>query len=248
MKTLFDPGQGESLEAFLTRMRPRLKQLLKNCRVPPEDAEDVLQDTFLALFRQWESIRHKESWLISTLRFKCAAYWKRVQDERLVAMDAQAVESFSQPRAPDQGREVPLWDFKTAVCRVGRKDKALLWLHFGMGLSLNEVAERLGYRPSGIRKLKLRAVARLEKKLSRWPQEPIRPNNHTDEAGGTKSPGRVPSGARQPPAQAHRRSLDERKAGPRACHQIGDGAPGDQSEGSRKTARLHSGKHRADAR
>ena len=53
MKPLFDPGQGESLEAFLTRMRPRLKQLLKNCRVPPEDAEDVLQDTFLALFRQW---------------------------------------------------------------------------------------------------------------------------------------------------------------------------------------------------
>lgn len=189
--------EGESLETFLERMRPRLKQLLANCRVPPVDAEDVLQDTFLTLLTKWESIRHKEAWLISTLRFRCAVYWKRVQEDPLVAMDPSVVETFSEPLAPDQDRDHLLRDFRTALRWVGKRDRALLWLHIGMGVPLVEVAERLGYRPSGIRKLKLRATARLEKALSRRSHEPTRRNDDSGEAGGRRSPRQVPSGARR---------------------------------------------------
>jgi hypothetical protein len=81
-------------------------------------------------------------------------------------MDPPAVESFSEPLAPVQGREHLQQDFRTALRWLGRRDRALLWLHIGMGVPLVEVAQRLGYCPAGIRKLKLRAKSRLEKALS----------------------------------------------------------------------------------
>jgi RNA polymerase sigma factor (sigma-70 family) len=163
---VYDPGSEETLEEFLERMRPRLKQLLRNCRVPPQDAEDVLQETFADAFGRWDTIRHKEAWLIGTLRYKCAVYWKKLQDDPLETMDTPLLEGLSQPRPPDQVREEVLCDLRNLTRGLGKKHQAVLWLRYGVGLSTEEVAERLGYCPSSIRKLSLRSLARLQKRAA----------------------------------------------------------------------------------
>jgi DNA-directed RNA polymerase specialized sigma24 family protein len=46
------------------------------------------------------------------------------------------------------------------------RHRAVLWLRFGLGLSTEEVAARLGYCPASIRKLTLRSLARLRLAVS----------------------------------------------------------------------------------
>jgi RNA polymerase sigma factor (sigma-70 family) len=162
-KPVWDPGSEETLEEFLRRMRPRLKQLLRNCRVPPQDAEDVLQETFADAFSRWDTIRHKEAWLIGTLRYKCYVYWKKQQDDLLEPVDPPVLEGLSPARPPDQRHEEVLCDLRSLTRGLGKKHRAVLWLRYGLGLTTDEVAERLGYCPSSIRKLALRSMARLQK-------------------------------------------------------------------------------------
>lgn len=160
---VYDPGSEETLEEFLERMRPRLKQLLRNCRVPLQDAEDVLQETLTDALGRWDEIRHKEAWLIGTLRYKCYVYWKRQQDDPLETVDTPVLEGLSPLLPPGQVREEALCDLRNLTRGLGKKHRAVLWLRYGLGLSTDEVAERLGYCPSSIRKLALRSMARLQK-------------------------------------------------------------------------------------
>ena len=154
----------ESFEDFLARVRPRVKRLLKSYHIPLQDAEDVLQEALLEAVRQWESIRNMEAWLLGTLRFKCATYWKRQRSERLQAMDPLALEELCEPHSPAQERAEVLLDLRRLTRGLGQRHRAVLWLRYGLGLTTSEVARRLGYCPASIRKLTCRARA----KLGRW--------------------------------------------------------------------------------
>lgn len=51
----------ESLLALVERCRTRMEGVLRNKGIPPEDAEDVLQETLLALHTtRWENVRAPE--------------------------------------------------------------------------------------------------------------------------------------------------------------------------------------------
>jgi RNA polymerase sigma factor (sigma-70 family) len=156
----------ESLIEILQRMRPRIKRLLKGYDIPYVDAEDLLQETILEALRKWDTIRHMEAWLLGTLRFKCSNYWKRQRNERVQAMDLDDLEDLSEPQPPAQEREEILIDLRHLARSLGKRHRAVLWLRFGLGLSTEEVAERLGYCPSSIRKLTGRSMARLQRWMS----------------------------------------------------------------------------------
>jgi RNA polymerase sigma factor (sigma-70 family) len=162
------PGtESEPMERFLERIRPRLQRILRNYDIPPEDAEDVLQEALLEALRKWETIQHLEAWLLGTLAFKCSHYWKRQRGDRVQAVDLPVLEELSPPQAPAQEREEVLLDLNSLMRGLGRKHRAALWLRYGLGMSTEEVARRLGYCPSSIRKLTNRSMARLH----RWANE-----------------------------------------------------------------------------
>ena len=54
MATLDHPELRESLNTLLKTSRPRLERVLRNFEIPPEDAEDILQDVFGILRRDLE--------------------------------------------------------------------------------------------------------------------------------------------------------------------------------------------------
>lgn len=161
------PGtERESLAAFLERVRPRIKRVLRSFGIPPEDAEDVLQEALLEAVRKWDTIQHLEAWLLGTLSFKCSKYWRHHRGDRVQAVDAPVLEELARPQAPAQEREEVIHDLRNLLRGLGKRHRTVLWLRFGLGLSTVEVAERLGYCPSSIRKLTTRSMARLHRQVS----------------------------------------------------------------------------------
>ena len=77
----------DTLEEHLERVRPQIKKLLRNYDIPLQDAEDVLQDALLVAISKWDTIRHKEAWILGAVRVKCSNYWKKIRNDRLLAVE-----------------------------------------------------------------------------------------------------------------------------------------------------------------
>jgi RNA polymerase sigma factor (sigma-70 family) len=159
-----DPGP--EIQELLERLRPRIKRLLCLYNIPRLDAEDLLQEALIAAFRKWDTIQHKDAWLLGTVRNRCMLYWKRRWRERSEGMDPEDLEAVSAPLPPPQEREEMLWDLEVIAETLGERHWAMLCLRYGLGLSIPEVARRLGYCPSSIRKLSCRVVNRLQRQMA----------------------------------------------------------------------------------
>ena len=159
----------ETLEEHLERVRPQIKRLLRSYDIPLQDAEDVLQDALLVAIQKWDTIRHKEAWILGAVRFRCSNYWKKLRNDRILAVEPLVLVELSPAQAPEQEqREVGL-DLNSLTRGVDKRHRAALWLRFGVGLDDVEVARRLGYNPSSIRKITSRSLARLQKQVGTPP-------------------------------------------------------------------------------
>ena len=153
----------QTLLELLEAIRPRLKRLLRSYDIPPEDAEDIVQEALLEALRKWGTIRQRDAWLLGTVRFKCSHYWKRKRTDRVEAFDLPELEELSSPQAPDQEQKEISMDLRSLTRGVDGRHRAALWLRFGVGLSVDEVARQLGYSAASIRKLTGRCLARLQR-------------------------------------------------------------------------------------
>lgn len=163
------------LEPLVDRLRPRLKRILRRYGIPPHDADDLLQEAFLAVLCKWPSIDNKEAWLIGTLRHRCARYWRERRSSLLEAVDSALLEALSEPQPAPQERAALVWDLDSLCETLSARHRAVLWLRFGLGLSTEEVAVRLGYCPASIRKLTMRSLARLRLAVAPPAQVPRQP-------------------------------------------------------------------------
>lgn len=160
------PPAPEDLSALVARIRLRLKAVLARYRIPPQDAEDVLQESFLVALAKWDSILCAESWLLGTLRLKCALYWKRRRTDRLQGMEAEALEELSAPQPPGQEQEERRLDLESLTCELDARHRAALWLRFGEGLRSGEVAAELGFSPTSIRKVTYRCLEKVQRRAA----------------------------------------------------------------------------------
>jgi RNA polymerase sigma factor (sigma-70 family) len=165
----FPPADDQTFSELLEAVRPRLKRLLRSYDIPPEDAEDIVQEALLDALRKWDSIRQKDAWLLGTVRFKCSNYWKRKRGDRVEACDFSMLEELSLPQAPDQEQTEIALDLRSLTRGVDGRHRAALWLRFGVGLSTDEVAQQLGYSSTSIRKLTGRCLARLQRWVAAEP-------------------------------------------------------------------------------
>jgi RNA polymerase sigma factor (sigma-70 family) len=155
----------ESFDDFLRRVEPRLKRLLSTYRIPTDDAEDVLQQTLLALLYQWERVRDPECWLLGSLRRNCLMYWRTHRRKIYSSVDTSLLEWLSEPVAPSQERTDLLSDLENLIGRLPSRCRSLLQLRFRLGYETPEIAERLGYRESSIGKITTRCLAALSREL-----------------------------------------------------------------------------------
>lgn len=165
MATLDRPEVREPLNQLLQRVRPALERVLRHYDIPPEDAEDILQDAHLTLLYKWEKIQSPEAWLIGTLRKKCIVYWRKRRSRICEAVDAAILDLVSKPQIPGQTKSDLTRDLQRVIVRLPQRCQSLLKLRYGLGYGPTEVALKMGYQPSSIRKITNRCLSALTREL-----------------------------------------------------------------------------------
>lgn len=157
---------GDGITETLVRVRPALERVLAGYDIPPEDAEDVLQDTYLTLLYKWEKVQCPEAWLIGTLRKKCIMYWRKRRKRFFDAMETGLLELLLEPERPLQENRDLCRDFERVLGRLPPRCQKLLRLRFVLGLGPSEVAAEMGYQASSIRKITSRCITALTRELA----------------------------------------------------------------------------------
>lgn len=154
-----------SVEDLLKSLRRRLERILFRYQIPPEDSEDVLQEAVLTLIYKRGKIRDPEAWLVATLRNRCLMYWRSKRSRLYDAVDASILELVAKPGGTPQERNEVQADLERAISELPDRCRSLLRLRYGLGYKPAEVAERMGYQASSIRKITTRCLAALTRQL-----------------------------------------------------------------------------------
>ncbi len=165
MSTLESPEPELTFDQFLQKVEHKLKRLLSTYHIPVDDAEDVLQQSLLALIYQWDRVRDPETWLLGTLKRHCLMYWRTSRRRIYLAVDSTLLELLSEPVAPVQERTDLLCDLETLLGKLPSRCRELLHLRFQLGYEPLEVARRLGYRASSMGKITNRCLAALTREV-----------------------------------------------------------------------------------
>jgi RNA polymerase sigma factor (sigma-70 family) len=162
-----DPTEEELFARAFERVRPRLQGLLKLYGVAPEDREDVLQEAILALWRKRVQIKDHEAWLLSALRMECLRYRRRAGRQVYSAIDEPALERLAGHDGFAETDPGLHQDLRRLIRRLPVRHQALIHLRYGLGLTPEETAGRLGYRVSSLKKTTTRCLRALRIQLGR---------------------------------------------------------------------------------
>ena len=162
---ILDRHQEQPIEEILQDLQPRIQHVFSKFRIPPRDAESVLQQTLLSYIYKRNHILDAERWLMGTLRSRCLLYWRDRRRRLYSSVDKALLESVAQTEDSPQERGDFLRDLNTTLAKIPKRYRSLLWLRYGKGSEPPEVARQLGYRASGIQKVTERCLAALTRSM-----------------------------------------------------------------------------------
>ncbi len=157
----------QAVEAFLEAIDPSLNRILARFQIPPEDAEDLVQQALLALVYQWDIIRDHEAWLVGTLKNRCLVYRRERRRRLYRAVDEVILECMADGTRPEQERVELARDLNDLLARLPHRTRQLLSLRYGHGYEPAELASLMGYSPASIAKLTQRSLAALSREMVR---------------------------------------------------------------------------------
>jgi RNA polymerase sigma-70 factor (ECF subfamily) len=170
-------GDDEAVAALVRRYQPRIYRFsMKMCR-RPEDAEDVLQDTLLAMARTVRDFRGASSvstWLYTIARSFCIKKRRRSKfaPPAEVSLDSDRTEAVAE--VPDKGltpdrlvesHEIQA-ELERAVASLPAPQREVLVLRDIEGLSAAEVAEITGLSVDAVKSRLHRARATVRERLA----------------------------------------------------------------------------------
>lgn len=174
-----------SSEAFfavlLEGTRSRLAALCASFRVAPQDFEDLVQESLLALWRKRREVENPEAWLIRALRLECLRYQRREIRRRKVAVDEVILELLADAGGLSEEALGLHQDLRTLISRLPARQRALIHLRFELGLTAEETARHLGYQPASLKKTTTRCLHALRSQLLR-PRAPLASRSRNQDA------------------------------------------------------------------
>ena len=140
----------DEFERLLAPNRAALERFVRY-RVPGRaDADDVIQETLIAAYRAFDSLRDPASfkpWLMSIARNKARDWFRNRARELALPLDALS------ERVLTDGRLGP--GYATAVSdtleRLGGRDQQILYLYYFRNLPQADIARRLGIPPGTVK-------------------------------------------------------------------------------------------------
>ncbi|MGD2115640.1 MAG: sigma-70 family RNA polymerase sigma factor [Acidobacteriota bacterium] len=157
---------GPTLDEFLDTVRPRLRGLLRGFGIPEQDADDLIQNTLLALVFRWDRIRNPDAWVVGAIKKNCLMYWRSRRRRLYDTVDGPVLEWLAGGERPSQERRDLRNDLGAMLHRLPRRYRTLLHLRYGLGYDSREVARRMGYRRSSIGKVTARSLAALGREMA----------------------------------------------------------------------------------
>ena len=151
----------DELPQLVDQLESEFARLFTYFRVPAQDAEDLLQDALVLYITKRSQILAPEAWLIGTLRYRCLLYWRKRRRRLLEAVDEALLLELAGGTSPRQENDDLARDLSGAIGRLPDRCRSLLHLRYGLGCDDPEVAQRLGYSPTGIRKIAQRCLSAL---------------------------------------------------------------------------------------
>ena len=157
------------VEAYYARCLRFALAMLRN----PDDAEDVVQDTFVRLYRalpRYEERQRFESWLFQILGNCCrtANTVQRRESSRLVS-DADALARVAAADDPSRAAEIQ-WSetVRQALAELPEYNREIFLLHYVEEFSYEEIERMTGVRQSALKMRVKRASDALRLRLASW--------------------------------------------------------------------------------
>jgi RNA polymerase sigma-70 factor (ECF subfamily) len=154
-------GDLEALEALYRAFETPVYNLALRMLGTAEDAEDVLQETFLEVMRSLRNYRgdgHLWAWIRKIAASKALMRIRRDQVRAAETLDEDAIAAATPPAAAHL-------DLERALERLSRTSRAVVWLHDVEGYTHEEIAELMGKTVSFSKSQLARAHARLRRML-----------------------------------------------------------------------------------
>jgi RNA polymerase sigma-70 factor (ECF subfamily) len=179
-------GSRRSFEELALRYKRRLFAYFRPRLGSDQDAEDLVQETFLKLYRNihnYDPAHRFSTWLYTSAnRLAISSYRrKRTAAGRLGAGFAGDTENLA-VQAAGETRSTGLWD---AAGTLGGNQYRVLWLRYGEDLSIEEIAASIGKSRLAVRLLLHRARTNLMKRVG---PAPGRPEVETETAAVGETP------------------------------------------------------------
>lgn len=149
-------GCGESFADFYQREYPTFVRLAFLLTRSTSVAEDLVQESFVAVHERFGSLDRPGAYMRVTLINRCR---RRHRTRAREARRNRLVAAGTEP-APAAGNE--LFD---VLGRLPERQRTVVVLRYWMGLSEREIAEALDCRPGTVKSLASRALAQLREEL-----------------------------------------------------------------------------------
>jgi RNA polymerase sigma factor (sigma-70 family) len=154
------------LRILLAELRPAFGAILSRFGIPPQDAEDRVQDALLGYLAKHRKIRNPAAWLKGALRNECRMYWRSRGRSITVAVDQALLDIVADEAGPEQERSVLRRNLKRWISKLDWRCREILRLRYSLGYEPREVAEEMGYKPGSIDKITRRCLDALARKAS----------------------------------------------------------------------------------
>jgi RNA polymerase sigma-70 factor (ECF subfamily) len=167
-------GSRRSFEELARRYKRRLFVYLRPRLGSDQDAEDMVQETFLKLFRNirnYDPAFRFSTWLYtSASRLAISSYRKKKLAAR--SLGAEAAGDLADPAvgAAGEADSAGLWD---AARTLGGYQYRVLWLRYGEDMNVEEIAGALGKSRLAVRLLLHRARTNLMKRVGPAPARAV---------------------------------------------------------------------------
>ena len=170
---LASEGNQRAFETIFNRYKDKLYSFTLKLTASPEATQDIIQDTFLKLWRDRKSlttIEHFSSYLFMMTRNQSVNALKRFARETLILSNLKLAESHTH-HSPEnilslkEVREL----LHESLEKLPPRQKLIFTLSRDHGLKHNEIAERLNLSSSTVKNHIIQAIRSLKEKLHYYP-------------------------------------------------------------------------------
>lgn len=146
---------------LLGRLRVRLTAIMAAYKIPPHEAEDLIQDALLAFVSRRTEVRLPESYLLGILRNLCAAHIRqRYRERHVLQVDPATLAALAGAAPPAHDSLDYRLDFMALLDTLPTSQFCVLLLRF-LGFSHDEIGAACRRAGPAVRRDSTRAIAKL---------------------------------------------------------------------------------------